>query len=567
MTTRGLAVSSAGAIWAITSALVLPPISAHLGRAPQDEKPSNVSAASPSQPAPPQESAAHPLRVETRAVEVSVRVTDKHGNPINGLTKDQFVVLDDKKPQTIAYFSVVTNVPTPEHADDPLPPDTYVNGYGLRSGTPASVTMILLDSLNTSFLVQARGRDAVMRYLRTIQPGDRVALCVLSDRLHVLHDFTSDSAGLVRSLNDYKGSTSADLDMTDASLANQVNRALVDVTKDAEIHEADAASPLRGQITSTSLREIADYLGGLPGRKNLIWVSASFPFNIETNNLERTRTGRRLADASDEELTVRALLNANVSVYPVDATGLVAGGITGTEIIRPTAFTDLAPTKVLAGRTGGRAYFDRNDIMGSIRDAINDSHLNYEIGFYPDNVNWDGSFHTIHIKVNVPGAQVSARDGYFALGEERASAQTRMALLAEAARGPLDATELNVRAHVSPVRSADGTDDPKLDIALALDTRQFNFVESNGAWNELLDVAFVQLDDKNQIIRTSRESFPFSLDRASLDQLTTQGLSLEEEVPIRSGAAQLRVIVREGGRGSIGSLKIPLEPYVAAHTN
>jgi VWFA-related protein len=562
MNVRFLTACFAGLAVAIIPTLSLPSLTASRSSpAGQDDKPQNSPAPAASAPASPQETPLRPLRVAARAVEVSVRVTDKHGVPINGLTKDKFVVLDDKKPQTIGFFSVVSDQPASAPSDDPLPPDTYINGYGLRSGAAASVTVILLDSLNTSFLDQTRGRDAIMKYLRTIKPNDRVALFVLSDRLHVLHDFTSDASDLVQSLAQYKGKASADLDMKDTSLANEVNKALVAATIDSDIHEADAASPARAQITSTSLRLIADYLGGLPGRKNLVWVSAAFPFNIETSNLERTSDGQRLAYPSDQELTVRALLNANVSVYPVDATGLVATEVTDSAAVRGLNYIALAPVKALAARTGGRAYFDRNDIMNSVRDAVNDSNLNYEIGFYPANVKWDGSYHTIRVKVEVPGAQVQARDGYFALGDVRATPETRMALLAEAARGPLDATELSIRAHITP---GGPSDEPDLKIGVNLDMHQFDFVETNGTWNELVDLAFVQLDAKNQIIRTSRESYPFALDRASLDQLTLQGLSLEEYVPLREGAVQLRVIVREGGRGSIGSLRIPLAPYLPA---
>ncbi len=494
-------------------------------------------------------------------VQVSVRVLDKHGKPIEGLTKDDFTLSDDKKPQPIAIFSSHTNQPTPAAAD-PLPADTYTNDFGGPAAVPGNVTVILLDALNTDFFDQTRARSQVVKYLRTIQPTDRVALYMLRDHLQVLHDFTSDATGLVQALNNYKGGKlSSDLDTPETTATNRWNTQMAQAEKDAGIDEAQAITPARLELTTEALRLIADHVGGLPGRKSLIWVAGDFPFSIESNNLERTDDGRQLPFATEFELTARALINANVAIYPVDARGLIGGGLQDSGVVQASDLTALAPMRTLAARTGGRAYYSTNDIMGSIREAISDSQLTYELGFYPSDVKWDGSFHTIRVKVKTPGAQVHARDGYFAFGDSRDAPDTRMALMSEAAKGPLQSTELTVRAHVASSRADTETD---LTLAIALDPRQFDFEEKNGSWNELVDFAFIQLDAKNQIIRTSRRHFPLSLDAETLKQLMTQGLSLEQELPIVPGATQVRIIVLDGARGKIGSLQIPLGPYLAA---
>jgi VWFA-related protein len=522
----------------------------------QDEKAPAPAAQSPA----PQETQVRQLRVETRMVQVSVRVLDKHGKQIEGLTKDDFAVFDDRKPRPIANFSTHTNQPTPDAAD-PLPPDTYSNDLGGPATVPASVTVILLDALNTDFFDQSRARTQIVKYLRTIQPTDRVALYMLRDRLEVLHDFTSDAAGLVKALNDYKGGKlSTDLDTPETTATNRWNTQMAAAEKDAEIDEAQAITPPRMQLTTEALRLIADHVGGLPGRKSLIWVAGDFPFNIESNNLERTEDGRMTPFSSEFELTARALLTANISIYPVDAHGLVGGGWMDSGVVQASDMTALAPMRTLAARTGGRAFYSTNDIMGSIREAISDSQFTYELGFYPADVKWDGSFHSIRVKVKTPGAQVHARDGYFAFGDGRDAPETRMALMSEAAKGPLQATEITLRAHVSSTYADDET---KLTLAIALDPRQLDFEEKDGAWNELVELAFIQLDGKGQIIRTSRRNFPLSLDAETLKQLMSQGLSLEQELPILPNAAQLRVVVLDGGRGKIGSLQIPLAQYLA----
>ena len=112
---------------------------------------------------------AAPLRVTTRLVQINVIVNDKHGNPITGLTKDDFVLLDNKHPQQIQLFSAETNLPG-DQVSAPLPPDTFTNRLSEHASVPASVTVILLDALNTEFADQALTRKQVLRFLPQASP-------------------------------------------------------------------------------------------------------------------------------------------------------------------------------------------------------------------------------------------------------------------------------------------------------------------------------------------------------------------------------------------------------------
>jgi VWFA-related protein len=151
-----------------------------------------------------------PLRVTTRLVQISVIVDDKHGNPITGLAKEDFVLLDDKELQEIQFFAKQSNRPTNQSLA-PLPTDTFTNRIADNVGTPESVTVILLDALNTEFADQALARKQVLRFLQQIQPGDRVALYWLGNSLHVLHDFTADASILRGTLAGFAGESSESL--------------------------------------------------------------------------------------------------------------------------------------------------------------------------------------------------------------------------------------------------------------------------------------------------------------------------------------------------------------------
>lgn len=507
--------------------------------------------------APATKSAQQPLRVTTRLVSLDVIVLDKHGNPVSGLTKDDFVLLDNKSTRTIQLFSVETNqlLPSPEQ---PLPPGTYSNEIQ-AIGVPSNLTIILLDSFNTGSLDQPYARGQVVKLVSTIQPQDRVALYTLGNRLRVLHEFTSDAASLNETLKRYVADRAPDMDIAASDPTVDLHQRMADVAQDAGIDENHAFAQDHWHITAEALRIIADHVGSLPGRKNLVWVSGSFPFNIETSNLQRTLNGQKIPYATDVELALRALTNANVAVYPVDARGLVPTSLDGSGASSNVLqdMTDFATMQILARRTGGFAFHDTNAIRGSIRQTIDASRVTYQLGFYPDDVNWDGSFHTVRVKVNRPDVHLQAREGYFALAEPKVASRTWTEMNSEIARSPVEATGLRIRVKVAPSQSPG---EKTLSLAVSLDTAQFQFEQENGTWNNVVSAAFIQLDAKNKIIQTSQMQLPLALDSDTYDQLLKQGMVLPRELQILPDTTALQVIVRDGASNKVGSVHIPLIP-------
>jgi hypothetical protein len=157
-----------------------------------------VSGQQPRQAAPPPgETTAPSLKVTTRLVQLNVIVNDKRGNPITGLSKEDFLLFDNKQPQGIQFFSSQTNA-LPNKPPAPLPPDTYSNRFTEQANVPPSVTVILLDALNTEFADQALTRNQILKFLDQVRPQDRIALYWLGNNLYALHDFTADVASLRR---------------------------------------------------------------------------------------------------------------------------------------------------------------------------------------------------------------------------------------------------------------------------------------------------------------------------------------------------------------------------------
>jgi VWFA-related protein len=509
-----------------------------------------------------------PLRVTTRLVHVSAIVTDKHGNPITGLTKSDFVVLDDKKPQDIQVFSVLTNQPLePPPAS---PPDTYTDRVLGNGDVPPNITVVLLDGLNTDFADQAFARQQVIKFFEHIQPRDRVALYTLGTELHVLHDFTSDATSLLAALKKYKGHLSSDLPSKTPDAGNTEmalttggitgagiglnNLFSAFLSNNAREREADFLFRDRVRRTLAALTQIAYHVGSLPGRKNLIWVSGSFPVNPSymVGGINAADAG--ILFAKDIEAAAQELNNSALVVYPVYARGLTIGRL---------PFFDFVSMNVLASETGGRAFYNTNDITGSIRTAINDSRVTYELGYYPAAGSWDGRFHAIKVKVNRPGAHVRARQGYFAVTAMRTTPEMRQAIIAQAATNLIESNRLGVTVNVnSAVTNAKGI--RTLNAAVTMDPHQLNLKQENGRFTGAVELIFVELNDQKRIIYSVDQSYQLTLLPATYERPPEQGFTIVQDVVILPDATEMRVVLRDLSTDMTGAVGVPLAKYFPA---
>jgi VWFA-related protein len=514
------------------------------------------------------------IRATTRLVQVSVVVHDKHGNPITDLTKDDFAILDEKKPQEIRIFSMETNE-VPAHGPPQPPPDTYTNRIQERGNVPTSITVILFDGLNTQITDQAYAKKQVVKFIQTqVRTQDRVAIYSMGRNLRVLHDFTSDSTSLLAALANYKGADTPLIDASDALTSDNPNPAVAAFLNEAYQREANFFVKDRVHRTLDALTAIANHVGTLPGRKNLIWVSGSFPFSIGYDNIEPSTSDAKELFAEDIETAARALTNADLAVYPVDARGLMTAdtGVRsnpgnpygrGSTAAMDRAFkapstSNFDSMNMLADRTGGRAFYNRNDIWGAIREAVDDSRVTYELGYYPQGVDWKGQFREIKVEVKRSGARVRARKGYFALPEPKLTPQIRQAIIAQSATSPIEPTGIGIIVRVKPLEPAS---DRKLHATGIFDLREFALELKDGRWSGAIDTVFIQLDNKHEIINAIDETTRLHLDTPTYERLVKEGVTYSKDVPILPGAVELRLVLRDGTTGTVGAVSIPLAKY------
>ncbi len=458
-------------------------------------------------PSPPQPSIPV-LRSTTHLVQVNVIALDKNHQPVSNLAAADFYLSDDGRTQRISVFSVEKNEATTSNSRA-LPPNTFSNRWQDRAEAPSSVTVLLLDAINTRFEDQAYACQQALKFVEQIHPPDLIAIYAAGKDLRLLHDFSSDAKALGAALQSYKGAVPSELDASldsqsgaqavQASLPGRLGggsvaggsaaSASVSTRRARAASESDFRVLRRSTTTVGAIIAIANYLARLPGRKNLIWVSGGFPFYLGSESLTRPGTMPRDSGAIREllESAARALNNANLAIYPVDARGLMTqslfdvreraasrGSWESVPGLTPGT-SEIQAMRDIADRTGGRAYYNTNGLTEAMHQALEDARVTYVLGYYPTHSKWDGKFHAIKLSVTRPGVELRYRRGYFAVPDEVLASGESQARLQAAVWSPLEATRLGFSVRVAPHSAAAGSKPAQLDLESELDARELTF--------------------------------------------------------------------------------------------
>ncbi len=538
------------------------------------------------------------IRSTTRLVQVSVVAEDKKGNPVTDLKLEDFTVLDEGKPQRIAFFTAATR-PVAAPATDQtalkparlLPANAFTNRYDLKGeAPPGAVTVVLFDALNTAPQDQSFVRKEVIHFLQALKPQDHVAVYGLTTQLLVLHEFTRDSTELVAAANHFSpkelaafdASHTPDIDLVSlgadtqwANLQNSLNNAN-DIIGDQ--YKKD-----RVAMTVEAMNEIANHLSGISGRKSVVWISGGLPIQMGMANIGTSAyggsagvgdksTANRLTlpdrEAAKFDQVVKqvadTLNRSNIAVYAIDAKGVeldptmdVSGrGPRLTNQVRDTSVLNAEQdardsAKLLADRTGGLAFFGNNDIRDVVHRAFDDGRYAYNIAFYPSHGEWDGKFRKIKIE-SKPGLKLRYRSGYYATPDRTDTKEAIADALHLAADSPLDSTTLGM------IVSGKGTKDPHVvELQIGIDPKQL-FLQSSGDHRKgAVDLFFLQRDASGKRVAAEEQHFELNLEEKQYEYLSKVAMVLERHVTIAPQSTELRVVLRDAGSGMLGSVTMP----------
>ncbi len=508
-------------------------------------------------------------------------VTDKAGHHLTGLTKDDFVLLEDGREQKIASFEEIHAGAAPVFR--PAASANEYSNVSVGDESPRHFTIIALDTVNTPFLDQSRAREALVKYLaETVSENQPVMLCTIGRAgIKVIHDFTTDPAVLRAALQ----KVHAELPPT-AGAPGPADAPPVDsktfASQGASVEADQLLAFLQGldqspafqqgvavATTLESFQYIAEAFAGIPGRKSLIWVTGSFPFNIDTD------TSAMLGSDSPTglyERTFQMLNNANIAVYPVDARGLVTVGMpdasvpaTHASVMNPapviqnalsTHMDTIATLEQVAAMTGGRAFYNRNDLEGAFREAADDSSDYYLLGYYLDKGNTKPGWRKLTVRTHREGARVRARDGFFLTRTLMDPTQTHDMDLYVALQSPLDYSALPVTVRIASIQNEGDKRRVHFEIVLPANAASIDTSDSNRL---NLDFAAVARDPKGDGKAVFSQTISSKLRPEGVAQIRDSGITYTNILDLPPGEYSIRFVVRDNLNGRMGSVLAPVK--------
>ena len=543
------------------------------------------------------------LRVTTRMVLVDAVVTDSLGNPVSGLKAADFEVRENGKVEQIRAFAerspeILQRESAPSASPYKMPPGLFTNITDFHPEY-GPLTILLIDSLNTPYFDQPYMREALIKYLQGIGSRHNLMIFTLGRRLGLIQNLNSDpqllqealkriasDSSLKKASRPKESSKAADSDDRAFSLAQellgtgpmfdkerQIGRlesSLLDQFPDRAILKQDEEV----RATLASLRIISRSVAGYPGRKNLIWLSAAFPVFTYQENLGDSRNY-----FPEVQQTANLLADSEMAIYPVDVRGLVPnflpdassdiqrhGMIGGSRVTSVIAASSNAlgashsAMDYLATQTGGRAYYNRNDIEHGIALSVQDGSSYYSLGYYPTDKNWDGGFRKIQIKIHNKELHVHYRRGYYATDRTHLTPQRMTAAKQEffnsMALDAPPATGLPIVVQVFPRAKDNG---PIL-INIGVDPHAVSF-ELEGEQREAGEVEFatIVLDEKGKPVASKSNILKTYLTPETFKKVMSGSLVVQQKFDLSPGRYLLRVGVQDLRSEQVGTTTARVE--------
>jgi VWFA-related protein len=575
------------------------------------------------QPLPP---AVPTIRKDTRIVVVDVVVTDSNNQPVHNLKASDFVLQEDTGPQAIRHFEENSAIPGNTSPLPQLPkmaPNTFTNVVTTPQGS--ALNIILLDALNTSQSSQPFIRSELKTLAENLPANSRVA--IFSTKLVMLQSFTSDPA-VLKTILTHPNHAPAAASLQAAS-APEVGATLEPMVMSSgggyETSPYDPGSALatfnrsvdsfqmeeRVRLTVDAFTQISRYLAAIPGRKNLIWLSGSFPLGLLVDT-DSAQAGARIFDNNVDFASAVAQISAELSrsrvaIYPVDGRGIqtdptftaaLSSGPRGAlsndpgRIARASStfesqlISEHSTMLNLADNTGGHAFYGSNDVSGLIANAIDNGANYYTLTYVPSNKDWNGKMRRIKIVLEGKHYQLAYRTGYIA-GENPATPSNPQSIpesqrtasstiSATMKRGAPNPTEILFKVFVTPSgiinppTKSTGDKAAKQTLAAvslhaqcryridyAVDPRDIHWDFDNGTRSANIEFMIIGYDANGDIVNQANRVLPLHLSEQNYAAAVRGGLQLSQEIAMPAkGEFYLRLGVLDHVTNSIGTLEI-----------
>jgi VWFA-related protein len=544
------------------------------------------------------------FKVNVKLVVVRVVARDSQGHAIGKLQQQDFQVFDNGKPQTITQFSVEkagTHPPTEANGKNPANPASSTNGPSDEPGEtvkaaamPQRYTAYLFDDVHLKTGDLTYARQAAERHLALLQPTDRAAIFSTSGQ--TVLDFTDDHARLQDTLlalrsrpvatggvanpcpdvsyymadlivnkQDEQALQTATLETLDCAFSGDaqqmgVARQMAQGAARRSLEEGEQESRLALGVLKDLIRRIAL----MPGQRTIVLVSPGF----QTPQLEYA-----YAEIIDRALHSEVIINA------IDARGLYVPGaasdpskpgssnVTGAIVQTGRATFAAAPgggvmlqeqktlydiasasadddvLAVMTDGTGGTFFHNNNDLSEGFRLAAPPEY-SYVLGFIPQNLKPDGSFHTLKVKLNGPlKLNLQTRRGYFAARHlddpaEEAKHEIEDAVFSQAVLHGLP-VELRTQFYKSSDHEA------KLSVLAVVDVKRIHFRKAEGRNRNDLTLVSALFDRNGNYLEGVEKVLHMSWKDETLERRLGSGITVKTGFDVKPGTYRVRLIVRD----------------------
>jgi len=517
----------------------------------------------------------------TQLVIVNVVAKDRDGKPIENLKASDFTVFEDGKPQEIKVFEYqrLEDAPLPPPAktfatrpeDKPQEAETPQPAPWVTSAVQTIITpakpgeikykdsrllVLYFDFQGMPVEDQIRAQEGALKFLTTqMTAADRVAIMSYTGQLKVLHDFSDDRDSLIRTV---KG-----LVLGEASeMANVVSDESAEDTGAAFTADESEFNIFNTDRQLTALGQALKMLASLPEKKALVYFASGV-----------ARSG--IDNDAQLRATINTALRSNVSIYPVDARGLVAmapagnanrgsGGGAGNRGnfsggAGRSMMSNLSGSQdtlyALAADTGGKAFLDSNDLAMGVAQAQRDIASYYILGYYSTNTAMDGKYRRIKVQINNNlNARLDYRTGYFASKEfKQFTASDRERQLEEALMLGDPITDLTLALEVAYFRLA--ADRYYVPVTVKMPSSDLELAKRGGAQSTRLDYICQVRDSRGRLIASARDFITVKLKEDTAAELSKKTVAYDVGFALQPGTYTLKFLTRENETGKMGTFE------------
>ena len=535
---------------------------------------------------------------------VDVVVAGHHGRPVEGLSQDNFTVLENGKTQRIVSFSFHPSAtPLPAAALPRLPGGVYTNAEAVANND--TVDVLLLDALNTPPSGQVQTHRVMLEYLKSLPVDKPIAIFTLDTQLHQIEGFTTDHTVLLKAVDEFSRSpqkspllktpqdTARQLkdedDALELGLAAQnlgTGEMMMHQLQQFNAEQDSFSLNLRVQYTLSAFDQLGRYLSGLPGRKNVMWLSGSFPVAVMPNPdlKDPTQAARDFSGAVNH--TAGLLANARVAVYPIDARGIFPQPLSlpaiaaGDSIARTPDRVDASESadsslhaeerltlEQVAHATGGEAIYNTNDLKGALAEVDRTGTHYYTLTYVPSDKSQDNKLRRIEVRVHPGNYRLSYRRSYTpalapahdnsfqALMQHNVPASTQILFRLSPLRGAVQPATAQLAG------SNPNVPRPVTRYSIAYDVDVSPLVLSSSADGVLhgqATLVSIAYDRDGKPLNSVANTLSLNVPSAEYARFLKEGIHYREQLDMPAQAAWLRAGIYDHVSGQVGSLEVPL---------